>query len=252
MEQCEATVVARLEAMPGIWQLYLRAASLARAAQPGQFVMALRAGGYDPYLRCAVSLHKIGSDTFAFLLDADTAAHAPLLARGIGEAIDLLGPFGRGFAIAPRTRDVLLVAEGMGIGPLVALAEQSAVAGRRVTLLAVADARGRLYPTELLPRDVEYHGLLPEAATDFAMLLRHSLAWADQVCAAGSWAFYRTLHTALQDDPVRARPGFVQVWHSPVVACGLGVCRACAIQTRRGILRACTDGPVFDLMDLLG
>jgi len=252
MEQCEAPVVARLEAMPGVWQLYLRAVSVARAAQPGQFAMALRARGYDPYLRCAVSLHKIGSDTVALLLDAATAAHAPLLACGVGDVIDLLGPLGRGFAIAPRTRNLLLVAEEMGIAPLVALGERSVAAGRRVALLAVAGARERLYPTQLLPCDVEYHGLLPEEAAEFAALLRDSLAWADQVCAAGAWPLYRAVHVALQDEPVQARPGFVQVWHAPSMACGLGICRACAIETRRGIRRACTDGPVFDLLDLFG
>ncbi len=251
MEQCEALVVARLEAMPGVWQLYLRAAFLARAARPGQFVMALRDRGYDPYLRCAVSLHKIGSDTVALLLDGATTAYAPLLARGVGETINLLGPLGRGFVVAPGTRNVLLVAEEMGIAPLVALGEQSVAAGHRVTLLAVAGARERLYPTGLLPRDVEYHGLLSETA-EFAALLRDGLAWADQVCAAGSRTFYRTLHAALQDEPVWARPGFVQVWHAPSVACGFGICRACVVETRRGVRRACADGPVFDLLDLLG
>ena len=252
MDSCRAVVVARLQAMPGVWQLHLLAEAVARAAQPGQFVMALRREGYDPYLRVAVPLHKIGAETVALLLDERDAAQRPLAARGVGERLDLLGPFGQGFALSSGARELLLIAQGLDIAPLVPLAEQAIAEGRRVAVLAATPEREHLFPTELLPRDVEYHGLVAgegwllgcrELCTDM-------LAWADQVCAAGPPALYRDLYQLVAREPVRLRAGFVHCWQPGQIACGMGLCLACAVETRRGMRRTCTDGPVFDLLDL--
>jgi dihydroorotate dehydrogenase electron transfer subunit len=37
---------------------------------------------------------------------------------------------------------------------------------------------------------------------------------------------------------------------SPMPCRGIGVCGVCAVQTRRGVRFACTDGPVFPLKEL--
>ena len=50
---------------------------------------------------------------------------------------------------------------------------------------------------------------------------------------------------------VRVMPGrrFAQALVTPPMACGVGACQGCAVEMRRGIRLACTDGPVFDLLE---
>ena len=35
------------------------------------------------------------------------------------------------------------------------------------------------------------------------------------------------------------------------LGCGLGACLGCAVETRRGIIYLCKNGPVLDLDDML-
>jgi len=35
------------------------------------------------------------------------------------------------------------------------------------------------------------------------------------------------------------------------MACGIGACLGCAIETREGLKRVCTDGPIFELKELM-
>jgi dihydroorotate dehydrogenase electron transfer subunit len=35
------------------------------------------------------------------------------------------------------------------------------------------------------------------------------------------------------------------------MACGLGACLGCVVETRRGMIASCVQGPVFDLDDLV-
>lgn len=252
MYQIGATVTVRLQAMPDVWQVHLQAAPIARAAQPGQFVMALRNPTYDPYLRVAIPLHKIGEETIALLLSRENSAHKPLADSEIGATVDILGPLGHGFEIAAKTQHLLLIAQGLDIAPLVAAADRAVAEGRRVTLLAAARSQAGLYPTELLSRDIEYHGVIgaEEWPGEFRTLLGEGLDWADQVCAAGSEAMYRAIYDQLRTAPVHMRAGSVQVWRPGNIACGMGLCLACAMETRHGIHRACTEGPVWDLLEL--
>jgi dihydroorotate dehydrogenase electron transfer subunit len=48
---------------------------------------------------------------------------------------------------------------------------------------------------------------------------------------------------------MKGRP--VQVSLEVVMGCGVGVCYGCTIKTKNGLKQACTDGPVFDLSDVL-
>lgn len=249
MHKSEAIISARLEAMPGWWVLHLRCPA-ARAARPGQFVMALRSPGHDPYLRLALPIHRIGQEMLSLLLDQEDAGQRALVKREIGASLDLLGPLGHGFEIASGAQRLLLIAQGAGIVPLVGLAEQALATGRQVALVALAERAERLYPAELLARGIEYQGRVQEPGASNSAMLADLLRWADQICAAGSAALYQELRQEIARRPARPRSGAAQVYWPGRIGCGLGLCQSCAIETKRGIKLVCRDGPVFDLFDL--
>lgn len=112
------------------------------AFQPGQFVMVKPAGSLDPFLPRAYSILRVqrlsnghrGKGTHVVeilykVLGKGTTALAQLKR---GDRVDLLGPLGQGYHVPPDLTTALLVAGGIGVPPVVALAERLASSGLRV------------------------------------------------------------------------------------------------------------------------
>ena len=106
-----------------------------------------------------------------------------------GDEIDLLGPLGRPFEVDSRSRHLLLVAGGLGMAGVRMLADEAIRDGRQVTLLFGAASAREVYPSSLLPDEVEYvvatddgslghHGYVTDLVADYE-------AWADQAFACG-------------------------------------------------------------------
>lgn len=102
--------------------------------QPGQFVMVKPSGSLDPFLPRAYSILRVrrlsngrGAKTAHVVeilykvLGKGTTALSQL---NPGDRVDLLGPLGNGYHVPPDVTTVLLVAGGIGVPPVVALAER--------------------------------------------------------------------------------------------------------------------------------
>ncbi len=75
--------------------------------------------------------------------------------------------------------------------------------------------------------------------------------WADQVYAVGHTEWYGDLVRVLRDHRLQLREGLAWGLIAPeIMACGLGVCDGCAVETGGRTQLACTDGPVFDLTQM--
>ncbi len=87
----------------------------------------------------------------AALRGGGEGAHSWLSKRAADDLVDLVGPLGNGFSIKSAASSLLLVAGGIGIAPLVFLAEEALRLGKRVTMLQGARRRALLCPKEQLP-----------------------------------------------------------------------------------------------------
>jgi dihydroorotate dehydrogenase electron transfer subunit len=175
--------------------------------------------------------------------------------RQDNETVEVFGPLGNGFSIRPFSKNLLLVAGGMGVAPLCFLAQQAVRQKRSVTLLLGA-AIGPLYsqrPGNLLPPRIN----LVTATEDGTIgrkgkvtdLLSEFAGWADQVFACGPLAMYRDMAQKKRALGLEGKP--VQVSLEVVMGCGHGACYGCTIRTRKGLKQVCKDGPVFDLDDII-
>lgn len=256
-----APVISNDEIMPGINLLRAEAPAIAVAARPGQFVMVRTSDGHNPLLRRPLSIHRVKDNgEIALLYDVVGRGTEWLSLRDVRESIDILGPLGNGYTV--DSQNLLLVAGGCGIAPLVFLADRALAQGHRVVLLYGADTAERIFPEGRLP-----HGLLTIAATEDGSLGRRGLA-IDFIADATALLAQPSLHTPIQDsqvqifacgpnemyramaeiDSLKDRP--VQVSLEARMGCGLGLCYGCTIETRQGLKRVCKDGPVFDLTQL--
>ncbi len=254
MIQLLAPITATRRVAPSVALLRLHAPEVASRARPGQFVMARCSDGADPYLRRPFPLFAAGSTEISLLVRADDPAHRWLAHRPAGQVVDLLGPLGQGFTLTPSTRHLLLVAEGMGIAALAAIAAHATHEGFAVTLLAGAPSAATSLPADLLPTDVEYRIATADGSRgergSVAGLLPSVIQWADQVFAAGSPTLYRALAAAIARYRLRVDDDFAQIWLLGTTGCGLGACQGCTVQTRRGPSLSCHEGPVFRLREV--
>ena len=248
-------VVARAELPGGRHLLSLAAGELARAAAPGQFALLRCTDGREPYLRRALPYLRSSGEVVSFLFQAADPGLEWLARRALGEPVSLIGPLGRGFALHPGTRRLLLAALGGPVAPLLALANLALAAEIGVSLAVDAALATDLAPiipeaVEMLAAPLDGGTGLPGAPAPPGTVWgidAGMLAWADQVAVAGP---PERLARLAQLDGV-LRPGFVQCYVEAPMACGLGWCGSCLAGTRRGLRRVCVGGPVFDLRELI-
>jgi dihydroorotate dehydrogenase electron transfer subunit len=190
-----------------------------------------------------------------------------------GDAIDLLGPLGRPFEVDPRNRHLLLIAGGLGMAGVRMLADEAIRDGRQVTLLFGATSAREVYPSNLLPDEVEY-----VVATDDGSLGHRGFVtelvpqyegWADQAFACGPMPMLRALARLAEGrrgrlgvaalgrkrgggrsdplgSPAARRKSFLQVSMEQNMGCAVGACLGCVVLGVTGTpQRVCREGPVF-------
>jgi len=253
LQRGRVTEVAEL--YPRNWIVWLEAPVSCRNATVGQFLMVACGEGYDPLLPRAFSIHRWRegpSGPELALLFTVVGTGTKWLSRRIpGDTLIFFGPLGHGYSVTRAARNLLLIGGGIGVAPLVWMADERIRRGDSVTLLLGARSGDQLYPSELLPPEVEVVACTDDGSAGrkavVSKLLPEYLPWADQAFACGPTAMFK----ALKNDLLRA------AWRKPVqalleerMACGTGICYSCAVQTRKGIRLICKDGPCFDLRDV--
>lgn len=249
MKQQQVLVIDNQRLRPALHRLSLGIPG--PAATPGQFlhVLCREPEAYSPFLRRAIPLHRLGSDRVDLLVRPDEPGLAWLARRQPGDTLDVMGPLGRGFALPDTPGHLLLLGVGPGMASLVGLADQALDRGWAVTLLTVATRPTDAYPAGLLPPAVEYQ-VAPVDAGPLAPLTPDVLAWADFLAAVVPSTTWSLLRQRVEAARVILSPGFAQVWGDAHMACGMGRCGACGVDTRAGWRWTCTDGPVFDLTEV--
>lgn len=112
---------------------------IAKTVKAGQFVAVLVQDSlipsYDPLLRRPISLAEISPDRDEItLLYRIQGRGTEILARArCGEQLSLMGPLGQGFSL-PEVGELWLVAGGIGLFPLYALAQSALNKGLKVRL----------------------------------------------------------------------------------------------------------------------
>jgi dihydroorotate dehydrogenase electron transfer subunit len=237
---------ARVEATAGVHLLYMHCPSLAVSAAPGQFVMVRSSPSCDPYLRYPFPIHRLQPDGVVLMVPPGESL-SWLAQRQVGAEVDILGPGGRALEL-PGKQHIALIAQGVGIAPLVCIADR---ARGPVTLVLQAATTGQVYPRELLPKSIEYQPFIGRSDDEGWYKVLASLAvWAQVIYASGGDMFYQQLKERLGSNLFSVRPTAVQVWVDRDLACGSGACRGCVIPTRHGPRLCCQDGPFINLDEL--
>jgi len=261
-KQTLCSVASNVEVMPGTHLMWIEAPDIACSVLPGQFIT-VRCGDFT--LRRPFSVHQVSPRKIALLFKVTGKGTLWLSQQQTGERIDILGPLGKGFSIEPEERNLLLVAGGIGIAPLVFLMHRASLQ-HQITLIHGASTAAQLYPFSSagnersklspLPKGVQFVPVTEDGsmgkkgmATD---ILPDFLDWADQVYACGPADMYK----AMAEMSRRAKQSNLKLRKCQVslevrMGCGFGACYSCTINTKKGLKQVCHDGPVFELDDII-
>ncbi|HSL34529.1 MAG TPA: dihydroorotate dehydrogenase electron transfer subunit [Candidatus Limnocylindrales bacterium] len=275
MRLVASELVESREILPGQWLQSFHAPHLASGSRAGQFVH-VRTGDYSGLvLRRPFSINTADPATGIVTI------HFRTIGRGTewftrlrpGDAIDMLGPLGRPFEVDARSQHLLLIAGGLGMAGVRHLADEAIRDGRQVTLLFGAAGARDVYPSSLLPDEVEY-----VIATDDGSVGRRGFvtelvpeyeAWADQAFACGPAPMLAALARLAvgrrqrlgvaklgrkrgagrvdpMGSPAARRKSFLQVSMEQNMGCAVGACLGCVVMGVSGQpQRVCREGPVF-------
>jgi dihydroorotate dehydrogenase electron transfer subunit len=263
------------EILPGQWLQSFHAPELASGSRAGQFVH-VRTGDLS-----GLVLRRPFSINTADPVSGTITIHYRTIGRGTdwfthlrpGDPVDMLGPLGRPFEVDPRSRHLLIVAGGLGMAGVRFLVDEALRDGRQVTLLFGASGARDVYPSSLLPDEVEYVIATDDGSVGHRGFVTELIpayeAWADQSFACGPapmLAALARLATGRRErlgvarlgrkrgggkvvpsgSPAARRKAFLQVSMGQNMGCAVGACLGCVIMGSNGApQRVCREGPVF-------
>lgn len=245
----------------GIRSLVLRG-PITLEAKPGQFVHLQVSSTHDPLLRRPISIAAIDVERQEItLLYKIKGKGTELLSKvSLGQRINVMGPLGKGFTL-PEQGELWLVAGGIGVFPLYALAVAGRKQGLTVRLFwggenkSLLEGSGLAMWEELevslylasLDGSIGKKGLVTELLQEFwqdsTRPLKQELLIQVAVCGPGGMMQAVTkqcLEIGLA----------VEVSLEERMACAVGACLGCVatLQEQQGKVRrakVCQDGPVF-------
>ena len=248
----------------GMILVRISASRVARAAQPGQFVQRrghvieglvsddgrAQTTPFDPQPYPILSVDT-GSGEITVLAVTNGEDDSTITSTPTGLEWAVRGPLGKPIMIDPAARHVAFIAQGGGIGALMALMRETAQRGVRVTLMAGAENAWRLYPSRLLPESVREMTATDDGSAGIRAPVTHLLPQvqdeADVLIASGPTTLYENL-ARMRADGLLTIPTTVMLL--PNIECRDGECGTCAIPTPNGPRRACVEGPAFELDDV--
>ena len=120
-----AKIISQKELKNGCFRMRLEAPYIAKKAGPGQFLHIRCNSSTNPLLRRPISIHRIGAGHIEILYNVVGKGTKILSEKKTGGGIDIIGPLGTGFNIYRKSKSIkMLVAGGMGVAPLLGLAEK--------------------------------------------------------------------------------------------------------------------------------
>lgn len=260
MHTITATLVRRDAVTERHHLLVLSAPEIAAAARPGQFVHLRVTDATDPLLRrpFSIMLANPASGEIQLLVHVIGRGTQILAQVGPGATFDLIGPLGNGWPLLGAAERPLLVAGGIGVAPLIFLAEALQEQPGDCYVRGLLGARSE----DLLPCWLELSARCEEfsAATEDGSIGQRGLVTdllpgqlargdVDVIYSCGRTAMMQIVAAQAREAGVRCHVSMEQ-W----MGCGVGVCLGCVVPTTgtgsERYRRACKDGPVFDAAEI--
>lgn len=221
---------------------------------PGQFAEVRVDGSPTTFLRRPFSIHRVdrAANTMHLLIKSVGDGTRNIAGLEKGDTLNVMFPLGNGFTLR-QNEEVLLVGGGCGVAPLYFLADQLHRKGNRVSVLIGGRSAGDI----LLADEYRSFGNVYISTEDGTygekgMVTAHSILkssaqpFSAMYCCGPDGMMKAVAHIA------ESRGIDCEVSLENTMACGIGACLCCVVETHKGNQCVCTEGPVFNSRKLKG
>ena len=223
---------------------------LEKKPEPGQFLTVKPEG--LPLLRrpFAFSSYKDGNAGIIYKTVGEATKEFSKLSKN--DLVSILAPLGNSFK-EPK-KSAILVAGGIGLGPMIFTAVKYAELGLKPTLLIGARDKG-LIPELNLNKNIEVIICTDDGSLGFkgnvAQYLESDgldLLKSGEILACGPHIMLNACHNLALKYDVEC-----QVSLEEMMACAVGACYGCVVETNldEKYKRVCKDGPVFNSREII-
>lgn len=235
----------------------LEAPKITYKADAGQFVNIRLSDVFDPLLRRPFSIHRVTGASIEILYEVVGRGSGLLSEKKAGEYLDVIGPLGNGFSM-PDTKTAILAAGGMGVAPLLFLAEQLRIRHPESCIQVLIGAKAK--DSILCEKQFKELGCNVKIATDDGSrgfkgrvtdLLKNLISAKRYplnatIYACGPRPMLKEITILSQQRNIAA-----QISLEEHMACGIGACLGCIVNTKESYKRVCKDGPVFNAQKII-
>ena len=211
--------------------------------RPGQFFM-LKSLDNSFLLPRPISVNDVNGNTITFLYRVEGIGTTIISKMRENDQIQSFGPLGNGFDAKQLLGKVAVVGGGIGIAPLLYLTKKlgknaDAYLGYRDNVYIAEEFEEYADKTVIVTEDgsMGQQGFV----TDYIDFDKY-----DIVVTCGPEIMMNKIVEKCREKKVQC---FVSLERR--MACGLGACLGCTVETVNGNKRACKDGPVFSSEELI-
>jgi dihydroorotate dehydrogenase electron transfer subunit len=232
--------------------LYLKCPVSLPAILPGQFAEVLVNNSATTYLRRPFSIYDVdsGKNEISLLIKKVGNGTVALSKLQIGDTLNLIYPLGNSFSL-PESKKALLIGGGVGIAPMLLLSKHLHSKGYKPDVLI-----GGRTSEDIVEREkYEPYGEVfittdDGSAGEKGMVTQHSLF-------SGKIKEYSAIYACGPEPMMKAIARLADNYQIPceislenTMACGIGACLCCVVETVDGNKTTCIEGPVFDTRKL--
>jgi dihydroorotate dehydrogenase electron transfer subunit len=232
----------------------LRSPEMVAMAKPGQFVMIRTRPGIDPLLRRPFSICAVQDDELLLILYRVVGKGTAIMTEASeGDSLSVLGPLGKGFALPNPHKQSILVAGGIGVAPLLFLAQYTKIGP--IQLMMGFGSAAEIISLELvLDRTIDFVIATDDGSaghtgpvTDLLEAqLNHGEFEKDaaSIFTCGPEPMMKKVAAMALERDINCQASL-----EAVMACGVGACQGCSVKAASNkdhtYYHVCTDGPVF-------
>lgn len=218
-------------------------AELGTNIKPGQFFM-IKTLDNAFLLPRPISVNDAEENKVVFLYRVEGSGTTAISRLGENDTIQLLGPLGNGFDINMLEGRTAIVGGGIGTAPMLYLCKKL---GKKAD--AYLGFKDSVYITEEFEQHADSTVVVTEDGssgkkgfvTDYIDYEKY-----DNIVTCGPEIMMNKIVDKCREKNVKC---YVSLERR--MACGLGACLGCTVETVNGNKRACKDGPVFSSEELL-
>lgn len=250
MKHCDNFVVSEKKFLnSSFFKLKLKSKKTLPEINPGQFVEVQVNSDSKVLLRRPISINDVDSQTNEISLIIQTVGQGTkeLAKINEGEEINLVYPLGNGFNI--EGENPLLVGGGVGIAPLLYLAKNFHAKGIKPKVLLGFRSQEQMINLKEYEKYADVYISTQDGSVGSKGLVTENEIFTqsyDTIYTCGPTPMMKAISDYSLKNNIKCYASLENK-----MACGIGACLCCVQNTTEGHKCTCTEGPVFNVKDII-